>query len=326
MEKNRLEAFSDGVLAIVITIMILELKLPLGDGWSDLLELWPTLLAYFISFFFIAIYWVNHHLIFQMAEKINMKILWCNIAWLFVMSFIPFATAWVGSFPTSFLPLCLYFFDMFMASVTFHLMYFMILREKGEKIRLGVRSVVSLITYFLAAVFGGFCPIAAFIVVSVVSGWWIFREKKKRGDINNDAPKYPSNKIVSFEVVTLRTIGMRYAIEYEMVMNGDSAEISEYSAGHRGDKDSRKLRKRTECKTEQALGILNKCSLLSWDGFCGNHPKGVLDGTVFDLDATVNGGRRISAHGSQNFPKHYRDLTGWLYEILDKAQDLTEKE
>lgn len=93
MEKNRLEAFSDGVLAIIITIMILELKQPVGAALSDFLALMPTLLAYLLSFVFVAIYWVNHHLMFQQAEKINVKILWCNIAWLFVMSFIPFCTA-----------------------------------------------------------------------------------------------------------------------------------------------------------------------------------------------------------------------------------------
>ena len=67
LEKNRLEAFSDGVLAIVITIMVLELSQPLGDGWGDLWALWPTLLSYLISFLFVATYWVNRHLIFQQA-------------------------------------------------------------------------------------------------------------------------------------------------------------------------------------------------------------------------------------------------------------------
>ena len=180
MEKNRLEAFSDGVLAIVITIMILELKQPLGDGLKDLLALWPTLLAYLISFLFIAIYWVNHHLIFQIAERTNIKILWCNIAWLFVMSFIPFATAWVGTYPTSWTPLGFYFADMFLASVTFHIMVFLIQHEAGRKFQWTPRGVISLITYFLAAVFGGFCPVAAFIIVGIVSCWWIFPEKRNQ--------------------------------------------------------------------------------------------------------------------------------------------------
>ena len=108
-----MEAFSDGVLAIIITIMILELKMPGGSGVEDLLALGPTILAYVLSFFFIAIYWVNHHLILHDVTNVNRKILWCNIGWLFVMSFIPFGTAWVGSYPDSWTPVTLYFADMF---------------------------------------------------------------------------------------------------------------------------------------------------------------------------------------------------------------------
>ena len=179
MEKNRLEAFSDGVLAIIITIMILELKQPVSDGMKDFLALYPTLLAYLISFLFIAIYWVNHHLIFQRASQVNVKILWCNIAWLFVLSFIPFATAWVGTYPTSFAPLAVYFADMWLASVAFHLLVWLITRENGEKLRLGPRSFISLVVYFAAAALGGFCPVAAFIAVAVVSCWWIIPEKHR---------------------------------------------------------------------------------------------------------------------------------------------------
>lgn len=180
MEKNRLEAFSDGVLAIIITIMILELKQPLGDKWSDFWALYPTLLTYLLSFAFIAIYWVNHHLIFHDAKQVNLKILWCNIVWLFVMSFIPFMTAWVGTYPTSWAPISLYFGDMALASIAFHLMYYFIFKDShsGEKFKLGIRSIVSLITYTAAAGLGGFCPIAAFIIVAVVSLWWIIPEKK----------------------------------------------------------------------------------------------------------------------------------------------------
>ena len=180
MEKNRLEAFSDGVLAIIITIMILELKQPVSDGLKDLLHLAPTLLAYLLSYVFIAIYWVNHHQIFHDAEQVNVKILWCNIAWLFTMSFIPFATAWVGTYPKSWVPLCLYFADMSLASITFHIMYYLIFKEScaGQKFRLGLRSIFSLITYTAAAALGGFCPIVAYIAVAAVSLWWIVPVKK----------------------------------------------------------------------------------------------------------------------------------------------------
>ena len=101
MDKNRLEAFSDGVLAIIITIMVLEFSLPNGDGFRDFFALGPTLLSYLLSYFFVAIYWVNHHLIFHAAGRVNLKILWCNVVWLFTMSFIPFTTAWVGKYPPS---------------------------------------------------------------------------------------------------------------------------------------------------------------------------------------------------------------------------------
>ena len=180
MEKNRLEAFSDGVLAIIITIMVLELTLPLGDGFKDFAAIMPLLLTYVLSFFFVAIYWVNHHLMFHISERVNLKILWVNIVWLFVISLIPFTTAWVGKYPTSWAPLSIYFGDMALASITFHLLYALILKEKGEKVKFDVRNYVSLAVYTLAAGLGGFCPIAAFIIVAAVSLWWVFPARKKR--------------------------------------------------------------------------------------------------------------------------------------------------
>ena len=179
MEKNRLEAFSDGVLAIVITIMILELRQPAGGTLADLLELGPILMAYVQSFLFIAIYWVNHHSIFHDAEKINVKILWCNIVWLFVMSFIPFCTAWLGSYPSSYAPVSLYFADMALACLTFHQIYYLIYKENGKKFKLNVRSIVSLIVYTVAAIFGGLYPMVAFIAVAIVSVWWIVPSSPK---------------------------------------------------------------------------------------------------------------------------------------------------
>lgn len=181
MEKNRLEAFSDGVLAIIITIMVLELSQPAGDTFADLLELGPTILSYVLSFAFVAIYWVNHHIILHDAETVNIGILWCNMVWLLVMSFIPFATAWVGAHPTSWAPVSLYFADMSMAAITFHLMHYLIACEAGRRneFHLSRRSDISLLVYFLAAVIGGLCPIVAYIVVAIVTCWWIFPEKQK---------------------------------------------------------------------------------------------------------------------------------------------------
>ena len=124
------------------------------------------------------------------------------------------------------------------------------------------------------------------------------------------------NKIKSFETVTLYTCGMRHVSEHEIVMKDGKAEVSRYAIGHSEDGKERRLIKRAVCDEETVLKILNKCRLLSWDGFYGSHPRGVLDGTMFDLKAKVNGGREIHASGSQNFPRHYRDLADWLYRCL----------
>src|SRR5215510_1855169 len=96
MGKNRLEAFSDGVIAILITIMILELKVPHGEDWSALRPLVPQFLTYLLSFVFLGIYWNNHHLMLHAAGRINGKVLWANLHLLFWLSLIPVTTGWMG--------------------------------------------------------------------------------------------------------------------------------------------------------------------------------------------------------------------------------------
>ncbi|WP_317173227.1 TMEM175 family protein [Cruoricaptor ignavus] len=98
MKSSRLEAFSDGVLAIIITIMVLELKVPAnGQDFSALRPLLPKFLAYILSFLYVGIYWNNHHHLFQIIEKINGKVLWANLGLLFFLSLIPFSTDWMGA-------------------------------------------------------------------------------------------------------------------------------------------------------------------------------------------------------------------------------------
>ena len=96
MNKNRLVAFSDGVLAILITIMVLELKIPIGDNFSDLFLLLPKISSYVLSFIYIGIYWNNHHHLIHTIKKVNGKIMWANMHLLFWLSLIPFVTAWAG--------------------------------------------------------------------------------------------------------------------------------------------------------------------------------------------------------------------------------------
>src|SRR5919199_1182683 len=97
MNKGRLEAFSDGVIAILITIMVLELRIPHGADWPALRPLLPVFLTYILSFVFLGIYWNNHHHMLQATERINGKILWANLPLLFWLSLVPFVTGWMGA-------------------------------------------------------------------------------------------------------------------------------------------------------------------------------------------------------------------------------------
>ncbi|MCR5835255.1 MAG: hypothetical protein K6G88_01970 [Lachnospiraceae bacterium] len=129
--------------------------------------------------------------------------------------------------------------------------------------------------------------------------------------------------IFSFEIVTLHTSGMRFVSEHEILVKGGKAEISLYGIrfSHGENEDRRVLEKRAICSIDEVLKLLNDCKLLSWDGFDGPHPKNVLDGTMFRLNAVVNGDKTISAQGSQNFPKHYRDFTDGLYNLLNNDEE-----
>ena len=126
-----------------------------------------------------------------------------------------------------------------------------------------------------------------------------------------------NSQIESFEIITLHTSGMRYSADVEIVMKGDAAEVSQYQIRYRYPEDERILEKRVSVSCDTILKLLNECRLLSWDGFHGKHPRGVRDGTMFSLNAVVNGGKKIRADGSQNFPEHYRDFSNGLYEMLN---------
>ncbi|MEE8807757.1 MAG: TMEM175 family protein [Lactimicrobium sp.] len=180
MEKNRLEAFSDGVLAIIITIVVLTFTTPQGDQWSDLAKMMPMISAYFLSFLFVAIYWVNHHIMLKDVSRINVKVLWANNALLFVMSFIPFCTGWVGRYPLSFVPLFCYFFDMFLASVAFHIMAMFISHELGNSYHVDLRGACSLIGYLAAALLSYFVPVISYLLSTAINIWWLFPQRTGR--------------------------------------------------------------------------------------------------------------------------------------------------
>lgn len=156
----------------------------------------------------------------------------------------------------------------------------------------------------------------------------IFSRRKNApgGDGQGETPEpsgkdAPARRIVSFETVTLRTSGMRGISEYEIVGKGGAAEVTQYGIRFRENAETRVPRRRAVCGEETVLKLLNDCKILSWDGFDGPHPRGVLDGIMFRFTASVNGGKTVSARGSQNFPRHYRDFTDGLYELLKDAKE-----
>ncbi len=129
-------------------------------------------------------------------------------------------------------------------------------------------------------------------------------------------------KIDSFEVVTLHESGMRFVHDIEIVMKDGKAEVTQYGFRFEPNGDRRVPEIRAVCGEEIILRLLNACGLLSWNGFHGPHPKDVLDGIMFSLDAKVNGGVEVSAEGSQNFPKGYHEFRSELYEILRTGETL----
>lgn len=153
------------------------------------------------------------------------------------------------------------------------------------------------------------------------------REKTPGEDGRKDAPegsggkKDSARRIVSFEKVLLRTSGMRGISEYEIVGKDGAAEVTQYGIRYSEGSERRVLERRAVCSEEAVLKLLNDCRILSWDGFDGPHPRGVLDGIMFRFTASVNGGKKVSARGSQNFPRHYRDYTDGLYELLKDAKE-----
>src|SRR4029450_259778 len=119
MSKTRLEAFSDGVIAILITIMVLEFKTPEGHDWADITALTAKFWAYVLSFVFLGIYWNNHHHMFQVCKHVTGAILWANLHLLFWLSLVPFATAWLGETVVAPVPAALYGVILLMAGLAF---------------------------------------------------------------------------------------------------------------------------------------------------------------------------------------------------------------
>jgi uncharacterized membrane protein len=156
MTKQRLEAFSDAVIAIVMTIMVLELKVPHGGEWRDVLPLIPVFLSYVLSFVFLGIYWNNHHHMLQAASRVNGRVLWANMHLLFWLSLVPFATGWMGENHVPPLPTAAYGFVLLMAAISYTILQLTIIRCNGPESRLAtavgndLKGKLSVLAYVIA--------------------------------------------------------------------------------------------------------------------------------------------------------------------------------
>ena len=132
MKGNRLEAFSDGVIAIIITIMVLELKVPHGQSWADVLALWPVFLSYMLSFINVGIFWVNHHHLMHTVRNVSGAVLWANLNLLFWLSLMPFTTAWMGENNFSATPVALYCLNLLVCGLAHFFLQSRIIKLQGQ--------------------------------------------------------------------------------------------------------------------------------------------------------------------------------------------------
>ena len=180
MDKDRLLAFSDGVVAIIITIMVLELKVPHGASWDDLAGVLPVFLSYVLSFVYVAIYWNNHHHLLYTVNQVDGLILWANTHLLFWLSLVPFATAWMGENHFAKLPTAVYGVALLMPAIAYNLLQKAILRREGQDSTLAkalgrdVKGKISPFLYVAAIALSFIDPlIAGAIYVSVAVMWLI---------------------------------------------------------------------------------------------------------------------------------------------------------
>jgi len=180
MTKNRLEAFSDGVLAIIITIMVLELKVPRGTDLAALRPIAPVFASYVLSFLYVGIYWANHHHLFHSTHHVSGGVLWANLHLLFWLSLLPFTTGWMGQNHLAATPTAVYGFVLLMAAIAYYLLVRAIIAEQGADSLLAaaigrdLKGKVSVLCYSVAACLAFVSPwIANAIYLSVALMWLV---------------------------------------------------------------------------------------------------------------------------------------------------------
>ena len=184
MAKGRLEAFSDGVLAIIITIMVLEMKVPHGSNLDALQPLLPVFISYVLSFIYIGIYWNNHHHLLQAVNRVSGSALWANVHLLFWLSLVPFATAWMGENHFSLWPVVLYGFILFMAGIAYYILAHCLTGIHGRDSELAralgkdVKGILSVVLYLIGIGLAFINPWLGFSIYSVVAAIWFIPDSR----------------------------------------------------------------------------------------------------------------------------------------------------
>jgi TMEM175 potassium channel family protein len=183
MSKSRLEAFSDGVIAILITIMVLELRVPHGADLESLKPLLPVFLTYVLSFVFLGIYWNNHHHMLQMTHRINGSILWANLHLLFWLSLVPFVTGWMGENHFSALPTAVYGIVLLFAGIAYLILQKTIISDQGENSKLAeavgsdAKGKMSAVLYLIAIPLAFVQQWASDVIYVFVALMWLIPDR-----------------------------------------------------------------------------------------------------------------------------------------------------
>ena len=191
MPTERLTAFSDGVVAIIITIMVLELKVPHGADWAALAKLTPVFLSYVLSFVYVAIYWNNHHHLLHTCKRTDGTILWANMHLLFWLSLIPFATGWMGENQFTRLPTALYGVALLMPAIAYYLLQIAIVRRHGPEGALAkalgsdFKGKVSPVLYVAAIAVAFIAPWISHAIYVLVALMWLIPDRRIEKAISN---------------------------------------------------------------------------------------------------------------------------------------------
>ena len=184
MTRARLEAFSDGVIAIIITIMVLELRVPLGNSLAVLRPIAPVFLSYVLSFIFMGIYWSNHHHLFQVVEHVDGRVLWANLHLLFWLSLTPFVTAWMGQNHFASLPVALYGVVLLLAAIAYFILtrVLLLIHDADSKLAIALgadfKGKISMVIYLLAIPLAFVRPWIACGLYILVAVTWLVPDRR----------------------------------------------------------------------------------------------------------------------------------------------------